>query len=524
MIKELTAVIDDAAGMIAGQEDIASSGHAVTLTGTKEWRDKEHKLHCITGPARIANDGTTEWYYHGLRHRDVGPAIELANGDKEWFVDGVRHRDGGPAIIKHGGERLWYDKGHLSRKNGPAIMNIKGGQEKWYLEGCLHREDGPAAIYPAATDQFRYEWWINGEQIGQVEFALRVKYLSFLNSSPEVGKDLKNHFCDGQKNSHHENGPARVWNDGTLEWFQHGKRHREDGPAVEFPNGDRLFFLFGRQISEKLHAGRMMIQNKSQLTVVSGEKKAETTTTQTNTEKNKIKQWPDDPSEMVSFDDIMAPLKTILEQGYNLIRKTGEWSFNYSGYELGKIEKQNFPNMKEQLSEKCLKNEKEKHSRSLMDVVMRSVFLMGVEQGRRMCYQEQVPVKSLQKTLNNYRERNKATRYQLSKALANIRIRDENPTLNLAELAPLIKTELERTRLSRMDEIKKEMHLDPSISCFKIKAKKKVKLTDLLYLANTLDPEICKPKDWMEILNEANCSFKDWQNFCRKNKFNRYVG
>ena len=31
---------------------------------------------------------------------------------------------------------------------------------------------------------------------------------------------------------HRDGGPARIWQDGTEEWFQYGRYHREDGPAI----------------------------------------------------------------------------------------------------------------------------------------------------------------------------------------------------------------------------------------------------------------------------------------------------
>ena len=32
---------------------------------------------------------------------------------------------------------------------------------------------------------------------------------------------------------HRLDGPAREWRDGTKQWFKEGRRHREDGPAIE---------------------------------------------------------------------------------------------------------------------------------------------------------------------------------------------------------------------------------------------------------------------------------------------------
>jgi len=42
---------------------------------------------------------------------------------------------------------------------------------------------------------------------------------------------------------HREDGPAIEWNDGSKEWWLNGKRHREDGPACEYANGNKYWFL-----------------------------------------------------------------------------------------------------------------------------------------------------------------------------------------------------------------------------------------------------------------------------------------
>jgi hypothetical protein len=36
--------------------------------------------------------------------------------------------------------------------------------------------------------------------------------------------------------------------DGTKEWLLNNKHHRIDGPAIEWPNGDKLWFFDGRVV------------------------------------------------------------------------------------------------------------------------------------------------------------------------------------------------------------------------------------------------------------------------------------
>ena len=49
---------------------------------------------------------------------------------------------------------------------------------------------------------------------------------------------------------HREDGPAIEYADGTKHWFIDGKRHREDGPAVECANGDKEWYLHGKEVTE----------------------------------------------------------------------------------------------------------------------------------------------------------------------------------------------------------------------------------------------------------------------------------
>jgi hypothetical protein len=42
---------------------------------------------------------------------------------------------------------------------------------------------------------------------------------------------------------HRDDGPAVIWAHGDKEWFQHGKIHRDDGPAIEDANGDKYWWL-----------------------------------------------------------------------------------------------------------------------------------------------------------------------------------------------------------------------------------------------------------------------------------------
>jgi hypothetical protein len=66
-------------------------------------------------------------------------------------------------------------------------------------------------------------------------------------SSPVIGTDgTKMWYQDGKL--HRTDGPAVEYTDGGKFWYQNGKPHRTDGPAVEEPDGTKMWYL-----NDKLH-------------------------------------------------------------------------------------------------------------------------------------------------------------------------------------------------------------------------------------------------------------------------------
>ena len=59
---------------------------------------------------------------------------------------------------------------------------------------------------------------------------------------------------------HRDGGPAIVWADGSQHWFQHGKLHRDDGPAVfrvnGYTEGQQHWYLHGKEMSQEEYARR----------------------------------------------------------------------------------------------------------------------------------------------------------------------------------------------------------------------------------------------------------------------------
>jgi hypothetical protein len=50
---------------------------------------------------------------------------------------------------------------------------------------------------------------------------------------------------------HREDGPACECADGSKHWYQKGKLHREDGPAMEYPNGTKRWYINGKELTEE---------------------------------------------------------------------------------------------------------------------------------------------------------------------------------------------------------------------------------------------------------------------------------
>ena len=50
---------------------------------------------------------------------------------------------------------------------------------------------------------------------------------------------------------HREDGPAVEYADGDKFWYLNGKLHRKDGPAIEGVNEDKEWWINGKRVSEK---------------------------------------------------------------------------------------------------------------------------------------------------------------------------------------------------------------------------------------------------------------------------------
>jgi len=76
-----------------------------------------------------------------------------------------------------------------------------------------------------------------------VAWAYNNHYTGIIQESKSI-----HHLLKG--NLHREDGPANEWEDGTKSWYLEGKRHREDGPAIEFADGEKQWYLENKLIQD----------------------------------------------------------------------------------------------------------------------------------------------------------------------------------------------------------------------------------------------------------------------------------
>ena len=118
----------------------------------------------------------------------------------------------------------WLTKdGVPHRVNNPAIIK-PDGEVQWWLNGQRHRNDGPAVVYPNGDT----EYWRYGE---------KTEEKTHNENAPYRNSDGSMEWRDEQGLPHRDGAPAVVgkyWE----QWWQHGKLHRDNGPAVTITHTD----------------------------------------------------------------------------------------------------------------------------------------------------------------------------------------------------------------------------------------------------------------------------------------------
>lgn len=72
-----------------------------------------------------------------------------------------------------------------------------------------------------------------------------------LQYNVEEDEDGVRRYLNQAGQRHRVGGPAVIWPDGSLFWYQNGVLHREDGPAIEWANGRKQWILEGIGFTEE---------------------------------------------------------------------------------------------------------------------------------------------------------------------------------------------------------------------------------------------------------------------------------
>ena len=228
----------------------------------------------------------------------------------------------------------------------------------------------------------------------------------------------------------------------------------------------------------------------------------------------KMKKWPDDPRALVSYTQLISPLKAILDQGYRLIRKP-QAGFEYAGHNIGKQEQKIHANPKAQLTQKHLAANQQKGVH-LIDVVLNIAFLLGIEQGRRSERKDQATYDQLVSTLETYRETNSDLRRQIDTLKATLSVKETHPNASPEEAEKLISDIVDAGRAQRIEAAKKELLSDPNHGRTTNVEPVKARFDELIDLANTLTKDVCSMADWFGILKSHGWTSTEWLARCTK--------
>ena len=64
-------------------------------------------------------------------------------------------------------------------------------------------------------------------------------------------------YRNSSSERHRQHGPAVEWADGSKSWWLNGRLHRVDGPAIECASGAKFWWLNGEEVTYEEHAHRV---------------------------------------------------------------------------------------------------------------------------------------------------------------------------------------------------------------------------------------------------------------------------
>ena len=69
-----------------------------------------------------------------------------------------------------------------------------------------------------------------------------------LMTKKELLDKISKFWYNSQNQFHRDDGPAIEWANGTKSWYINGNLHREDGPAIEWINGGEAWYINGKRV------------------------------------------------------------------------------------------------------------------------------------------------------------------------------------------------------------------------------------------------------------------------------------
>ena len=143
-----------------------------------------------------------------------------------------------PEIDQDGNKRWRNTAGELHRVDGPAIERADGTKE-WLQHGMLHRDGDLPATERASGFK---EWFRHGEQYVP---ALSLAEQALKEATPEIDHYGVKRWRNTAGELHRTDGPALECPNGDKVWYQHGELHRVDGPAIERADGGTDWYQHG---------------------------------------------------------------------------------------------------------------------------------------------------------------------------------------------------------------------------------------------------------------------------------------
>jgi hypothetical protein len=119
----------------------------------------------------------------------------------------------------------------LDIKTYSAIVRVDKDAARYY-SSCIQQKLVKKRFTVIIIDEQKVMYKLNGKFFRQDGPAI------------EWVNGTKKWYIDGKK--HRTDGPAVEWYNGYKEWWVHGLLHREDGPAIEYSNGHREWRVNGK--------------------------------------------------------------------------------------------------------------------------------------------------------------------------------------------------------------------------------------------------------------------------------------